>query len=137
VKCIFIGWIVPITLSVICLQSNYILDRMRPLTDEETEKLFSKLAKYIGDNIKLLLENDDRTYCFRLHRDRIYYADEQMMRTAAGKLVFSCCLYQIYLVIGRKDLISFGTCLGKFTKGGKFFLHITALEYLAPYAKVI
>jgi ribosome biogenesis protein Nip4 len=26
--------------------------------------------------------------------------------------------------------------LGKFTKGGKFFLHITALEYLAPYAKV-
>jgi len=94
---------------------------MRPLTDEETEKLFGKLAKYIGENIKLLLENEDRNYCFRLHRDRIYYADEHLMRTAA--------------VVGRKDLISFGTCLGKFTKGGKFFLHITALEYLALYAK--
>ena len=38
--------------------------------------------------------------------------------------------------IGRKELISFGTCLGKFTKSQKFFLHITALDYLAPYAKV-
>uniref|UniRef100_A0A915MZL9 Nicotinamide-nucleotide adenylyltransferase n=4 Tax=Meloidogyne TaxID=189290 RepID=A0A915MZL9_MELJA len=36
--------------------------------------------------------------------------------------------------IGRKQLGSFGTCLGKFTKGGSFFLHITALDYLAPYA---
>lgn len=96
---------------------------MRPLTDDETEKLFEKLAKYIGENIKLLLENDDRVYCFRLHRDRVYYADEQLMRTAA--------------IVARKDLVSFGTCLGKFTKGGKFFLHITALEYLAPYAKVL
>lgn len=70
----------------------------------------------------MLLEDEDRSYCFRLHRDRVYYADEHLMRTAA--------------VVSRKDLISFGTCLGKFTKGGKFFLHITALEYLAPYAKV-
>jgi len=34
-----------------------------------------------------------------------------------------------------KKLLCFGTCLGKFTKTGKFFLHITALDYLAPYSK--
>lgn len=38
--------------------------------------------------------------------------------------------------VARPNLISFGTCFGKFTKTGKFRLHITALDYLAPYAKV-
>ena len=38
--------------------------------------------------------------------------------------------------VGRKHLISFGTCFGKFTKTSQFRLHVTALDYLAPYAKV-
>jgi len=37
--------------------------------------------------------------------------------------------------ISRDNLLHVGTCLGKFTKSGKFRLHITALEYLAQYAK--
>lgn len=37
---------------------------------------------------------------------------------------------------GRDHLISFGTNFGKFTKTGKFRLHVTALDFLAPYAKV-
>ena len=36
---------------------------------------------------------------------------------------------------GRENLLSLGTRLGKFSKKGKFRLHITALSYLAPYAK--
>ena len=37
-----------------------------------------KLSKYIGDdiliyNIKLLIDREDGTYCFRLHRDRVHY----------------------------------------------------------------
>ena len=31
--------------------------------------------------------------------------------------------------------MSLGTCFGKFTKTGKFRLHITSLPYLAQYAK--
>lgn len=38
--------------------------------------------------------------------------------------------------VARKNLISLGTCIGKFTKSGKFHLQITALDLLAPYAKV-
>lgn len=38
--------------------------------------------------------------------------------------------------ISRDDLLHVGTCFGKFTKSGKFRLHITALEYLAEHAKV-
>ena len=38
--------------------------------------------------------------------------------------------------IARDNLISLGTCIGKFTKSKSFRLHITALDLLAPYAKV-
>ncbi|KAG8744685.1 ribosome biosynthesis protein nip7 [Ceratobasidium sp. 414] len=37
--------------------------------------------------------------------------------------------------VARPNLVSLGTCLGKFSKSGKFKLHITALDYLAQYAK--
>ena len=36
----------------------------------------------------------------------------------------------------RKELLSFGTSFGRFTKTRKFRLHITALDFIAPYAKV-
>ena len=39
--------------------------------------------------------------------------------------------------VARENLISLGTCFGKMTKSGKFRLHITALDFLAPYAKVL
>jgi len=39
--------------------------------------------------------------------------------------------------VARDQLLSFGTCFGKFTKTSKFRLHITALDFLAPYAKVL
>lgn len=94
---------------------------MRPLTDEETKTFFEKLSKYIGENIKQLIDRPDGTYCFRLHKDRVFYISEELMKRAAN--------------VARPNLVSFGTCFGKFTKTGKFKLQITALEYLAPFAK--
>ncbi|XP_023238724.1 60S ribosome subunit biogenesis protein NIP7 homolog [Centruroides sculpturatus] len=94
---------------------------MRPLTEEETRIFFEKLSKYIGENIKLLVDRPDGIYCFRYHKDRVYYTSEQILKLAYN--------------ISRENLISFGTCFGKFTKTRKFHLHITALDYLAPYAK--
>lgn len=32
--------------------------------------------------------------------------------------------------------MALGSCFGRFTKTQKFRLHITALDFLAPYAKV-
>eukprot|EP00088_Acartia_fossae_P029591 TRINITY_DN3045_c0_g1_i11.p1 TRINITY_DN3045_c0_g1~~TRINITY_DN3045_c0_g1_i11.p1 ORF type:complete len:181 (-),score=27.75 TRINITY_DN3045_c0_g1_i11:90-632(-) len=94
---------------------------MRPLTPEETKAVFEKLSKYIGDNVKLLIDRSDGVYCFRLHNDRIYYVSEKIMKLAAH--------------ISRDHLISMGTCFGKFTKTKKFRLHITALDFLAPYCQ--
>ena len=53
---------------------------MRPLTEEETKVFFEKLSKYIGDNIKSLIDRSDGTYCFRLHRERVYYVSEKIMK---------------------------------------------------------
>eukprot|EP00050_Salpingoeca_kvevrii_P007665 m.297680 g.297680 ORF g.297680 m.297680 type:complete len:182 (+) comp13674_c0_seq1:82-627(+) len=95
---------------------------MRPLTEEEMTTLFEKLGKYIGNNIGLLIDRPDGTWCFRLHNDKVYYVSEHIMRRATN--------------VSRDNLISLGTCFGKFTKKTRQFkLHITALTYLAPYAK--
>lgn len=94
---------------------------MRPLTEDETKVFFEKLAKYIGRNIRHLLDRGDEEYCFRLHKDRVYYLSERLLKISSN--------------IDREHLIAMGTCFGKFTKTKKFRLHITALDYLAQYAK--
>jgi 60S ribosome subunit biogenesis protein NIP7 len=94
---------------------------MRPLSDDETRIVFEKLAKYIGGKLKYLIETEEKTYVFRLHRNRVYYCDEEVLKLSAH--------------FERKRLISVGTCIGKFTKSSKFRILITALDYLGKYAK--
>jgi len=94
---------------------------MRPLTEEETRTFFEKLANYIGRNIKFLIDRNDEEHCFRLHKEKVYYLSVKLLKAAD--------------VFSRDELISVGTCFGKFTKTRKFRLHITCLEYLAAYAK--
>lgn len=72
--------------------------------------------------MKLLIDRPDGAYCFRLHNDRVFYVSEKLLRHAVS--------------VHRDKLLSIGTCFGKFTKTRKFRLHITALDYLAPYAQV-
>ena len=94
---------------------------MRPLTDEETKLVLEKLVKYIGKKATYMVSNEETNYVFRLHRQRVYYCSEDLLKFAQ--------------TFEKKKLISFGTCLGKFTKTGKFRLNITALDYLAKYAQ--
>jgi 60S ribosome subunit biogenesis protein NIP7 len=94
---------------------------MRPLTDEETKLVFEKLVKYIGKKITYMVDNEENNFVFRLHKNRVYYCNEEMIKFVIN--------------FEKKKLISFGTCLGKFTKTGKFRLNITALDYLAKYAQ--
>ena len=91
------------------------------MTKDETKTFFGKLAKFLGSNIKFLIEREDGEYVFRLHKDRVYYINSEVLKMAAH--------------IGKDELVGAGTCFGKFTKTKKFKLHITCLEYLAKYAK--
>lgn len=94
---------------------------MRPLTEEETKILFTKLSEYIGRSIERLINRSDERHCFRLVKDRVYYVSETVMKLS--------------LSVSRDNLLSLGACFGKFTKSGKFRLHVTALDYLSQYAK--
>ncbi|XP_014246732.1 60S ribosome subunit biogenesis protein NIP7 homolog [Cimex lectularius] len=94
---------------------------MKVLSEEQTAKVFEKLAKYIGDNLKLLLDRPDGKYCFREKKTRVYYISETVLKLVGN--------------VAPNNLVCAGTCIGKFTKSGKFLLHITALSYLAPYAQ--
>ena len=67
-------------------------DTMRPLTDEETKIFFEKLTKYIGENIKMLIDREDGKYCFRLHRERVYYVSEKIMKQVILSLSQTCLL---------------------------------------------
>lgn len=52
---------------------------------------------------------------------RVYYLPVKTMHLAVS--------------ISRPNLISLGTCFGKFSKTGKFKLQVGSLDYLAQYAK--
>ena len=110
---------------------DHLFASMRALTETETQTLFSKLANYTGRSLTHLiapppscdttLTSPSDRYVFRLHASRVYY-----LRLSIANLATS---------IARPNLLSIGTCLGKFTKTGKFRLHITALDVIAPHAR--
>lgn len=57
---------------------------MRPLSEDETKQVFEKLYKFIGKNIKSLIDRPDEPYCFRLQKNRIYYVREALMKKATN-----------------------------------------------------
>lgn len=42
---------------------------------------------------------------------------------------------RLAISVAKPNLVSLGTCFGKFSRSGKFKMHVTALDYLAQYAK--
>jgi 60S ribosome subunit biogenesis protein NIP7 len=96
---------------------------MRPLTEPETQTLFAKLANYTGRSLTQLIQpgTDKERYVFRIQNSRVYYVREDIANLATS--------------VARSNLLSLGTCIGKFTKTGKFRIHITALDVIAPHAR--
>lgn len=59
------------------------LDVLRPSL-QETRQVFEKLHTYIGKNIKNLVEGPDEDHVLRLHKNRVYYVRESLMRKATN-----------------------------------------------------
>ena len=95
---------------------------MRPLTEEETKIFFEKLTKYIGENIKLLLERADGVYCFRLHKDRVYYVSEKIMKQVGLELLLNICYNLLSRLLMLQGIISllWGHVLESLRKLGNF-----------------
>ncbi len=117
--------------------------------------VFEKLFKFIGKNIKSLVDRPDEPYCFRLQKNRVYYVRESLMKKATSVSV--CARFgggvrgqgrgstggstrvivpaPPAMQIARDKLIALGTCIGKMTHTGKFRLTVGALDILAQHAK--
>jgi len=94
---------------------------MRPLEEAELEQVLTKLFTFVGKNIENVLQRADAPHSLRLHKKRVYYVRDDVMKRATS--------------VGRDQLVSLGTCVGKFTHSDKFRLTIGALDLLAAHAK--
>ena len=90
---------------------------MRPLSDEELTLVLEKLKRFVGNHLNQLLDRPDSPHVFRLHKERVYYISEDLLKKS--------------IHIPKKSLVSAGTLFGKFTHSKKFRLHITCLDFLA------
>ena len=57
-----------------------------------------------GENLVHLINRFDELHCFRLHKDRVFYAPESSMKLAIS--------------VARPYLVSPRACSGKFSKSG-------------------
>ena len=126
--------------------------------------MFEKLHKFLGKNLKNLVERTDEDHVFRLHKNRIYYVRESLLRRATNVSQYSALgngstskaipltipagslsLRNVYKnsflkeqalaqVAGDK-LVHLGSAVGKITHSGKFRLTIGCLGLLAANAK--
>jgi 60S ribosome subunit biogenesis protein NIP7 len=94
---------------------------MRPLEESELEQVLTKLFSFVGKNIENVLQRTDSPHSLRLHKKRVYYVRDDVMKRATS--------------VGRDQLVSLGMCIGKFTHSDKFRLTIGALDLLAAHAK--
>lgn len=46
--------------------------------------VFEKLYKFVGKNIKNLVDRPDEPHCFRLQKNRVYYVKESLMKKATN-----------------------------------------------------
>ncbi|CAE7877383.1 unnamed protein product [Symbiodinium microadriaticum] len=68
-----------------------------------------------------MVDRPDGIFLFRLHKERVFYMSERVLKHSGH--------------IPKKELLSAGVCIGKFTHSRKFRLLITALDYLARLAQ--
>lgn len=82
--------------------------------------LFTKLFEYIGDALEYLINNENPSV-FRLIKSKVFYINHQLITLSTN--------------VPKDEILSAGTLIGKFTKGGKFRLHVACLDLLSKYSK--
>ena len=61
------------------------------LPAQETRMVFEKLYKFVGKNIKSLVDRQDEPYTFRLQKNRIYYVKESLMKKSTNVMLSGAC----------------------------------------------
>ncbi|CBH16346.1 RNA-binding protein [Trypanosoma equiperdum] len=128
---------------------------MRPLTEEETKKLFDKLAQYIGPNTAHLLQqkgtksagvapfNNGKTTGNNGSNDDDD-GDDGEEQNSQQTYVFRLHKNRIWYMplrlaklascVAKSNLMGIGVLFAKVTHHGHVRLQVTALEYIAQYS---
>ena len=56
----------------------------RRLRVQELQLVLEKLVKFIGKNVRSVVEREDEKYCFRLHKNRVYYVRESLVKKSTN-----------------------------------------------------
>ena len=56
---------------------------MRPLTDEETKVLFTKLYDYLGDALEYMISGDSPNV-FRLIKNRVFFINHELVKLSTN-----------------------------------------------------
>ena len=64
---------------------------LNTLMTQETKLVFEKLYKFVGKNIKSLVDRQDEPYTFRLQKNRVYYVKESLMKKSTN--VSKVCMH--------------------------------------------
>jgi hypothetical protein len=51
---------------------------------QELQLVLEKMLKFIGKNVRHVVEREDEKYCFRLHKNRVYYVRETLVKRATN-----------------------------------------------------
>ncbi|KAI5162199.1 60S ribosome subunit biogenesis protein NIP7 [Nematocida ausubeli] len=90
---------------------------MRPLKEEEFDKVEKKLRQFMGNNLSSFL---NPLHELIYHKQKVYYVKKDLLKKAS--------------MIANDNILCIGTCIGRFTKSEFFRIRITALHMLMMYA---
>lgn len=90
---------------------------MRELKSDENEKVIKKLEKFVGSNLPKIVNDQNKLYL-----------SEKLVLLINNKI------YKKISNISRKNFISAGIMVGKFTRSNNFRISITFLDILSKYA---
>jgi 60S ribosome subunit biogenesis protein NIP7 len=54
------------------------------LAMQELQLVLEKLVKFIGKSVRNVVEREDEKYCFRLHKNRVYYVRESLLKKSTN-----------------------------------------------------
>ena len=57
---------------------------MRPLEESELEQVLAKLFTFVGKNIETVLQRSDAPHSLRLHKKRVYYVRDDVLKRATS-----------------------------------------------------
>merc|ERR1712224_595947 len=90
------------------------------VVDSQNKNVYEKFFQFVGENVHNIDQNDEKLFFFRIKNEHVYLVRDDLIRYSSS--------------LPRVNLISYGTCVGKFSHSGRFHLTIGALDMISQHS---